>query len=106
MKLLSLNTPGEYEFTPIEGMPDAGLSTAESVIQWATTVLIISAVLLALFFMIWGGIQWITSGGNKEQVQAAQKKIIYASVGLVVTLASFMIIRIVGGFFGVNFFGS
>lgn len=106
MKLLSLNTPGQYQFEPIEGMPDPGLGTAESVIRWGTTVLLISAALLTLFFLIWGGIQWITSGGSKEKVQAAQKKIVYASIGLIVVLVSFMIINIVGSLFGVNFFGT
>lgn len=104
MGKLALNTPGNHTLDPVAGMPGQGLSTFQSVIQWGTTVLVITAVILALFFLIWGGIEWITSGGNKEKVQAAQKKIVFASVGLIIVLVSFMIINIVGGLFGVNFF--
>ena len=56
------------------------------------------------FFLIWGGIEWITSGGNKEKLAGAQKKVIFAGIGLIISLGAFMIINIVGGFFGVSFF--
>ena len=104
MKELALQTPGG-NLQSVQGMPSSGFGDLQSVIQWGTTVLMIGAVILALFFLIWGGIQWITSRGNKENLAAAQKRIIYAVIGLVIALSAFMIINIVSGLLGVNFFG-
>lgn len=96
---------GFYEMEPLRGMPDSGFTDLERMLKWGTTALLVGAALLALLFLIWGGIEWITSAGNKEKLQAAQKKIIYASIGLVISLSAFFIINVVGDLFGVNFFG-
>ena len=107
MKEITFSTPGGYDFEPpVPGMPDPnnGLSLFENIIKWGITVTLIAAVLLTLFFFIWGGIQWITSGGEKEKVAGARKKITYAAIGLIITLLSFFIVNFVGGLFGVDFF--
>jgi hypothetical protein len=102
---LALETPGNYELNPpMVDIPEAGLSNFREVLQWGTTMLMIISVFLATFFLIWGGIQWIMSGGNKDKIHAAQQKIIYATIGLVVIFSSFLIINIVSGIFGVDFF--
>ena len=59
---------------------------------------------LALIFLIWGGIQWTMSGGDKEGIQKARLKLTYAIIGLVVTTLAFFIVNIISGFFGFNFF--
>lgn len=101
---ITLTTPGNFDLEPVARMPDEGLGDLQSLIRWGTTALMITAVILTLFFLILGGIQWITSRGNKDALQAAQRKIIYASIGLVVTLAAFFIVNFVGNFFGIEFF--
>ncbi len=47
---------------------------------------------VALFLIIWGGIRFITSGGDPKQVAGAQKIITYALIGLIVVLLSFAIV--------------
>lgn len=101
---LALKTPGDFNLQPVAGMPDGGVSTLQYIVRWGTTMLLITAIILTLFFLIWGGIEWITSGGNKEKLAGAQKKVIFAGIGLIISLGAFMIINIVGGFFGVSFF--
>lgn len=104
-ELLTLQIPGGTNLKPINGMPDGkGINSLENIIQWGTTMIIIIAVFTAIFIMIWGGIQWTASGGNKSSVESARKKIMYAVIGLVVIFSSFLIINIVGFVFGVNFF--
>ncbi len=66
------------------------------------TILIIVAVVAALFFLIYGGIKWITSGGDKAAVDAARNHIVAAIVGLVIALLAFFIIQFIGGIFGVS----
>ncbi|MFC1646961.1 hypothetical protein ACFL1A_01625 [Patescibacteria group bacterium] len=70
-----------------------------------TGTLLIIAALLAFFFLILGGIQWITSGGDKTAMEAARNKITHAVVGLVIVGAAWAIMLLVQGFLGVNFIG-
>lgn len=54
------------------------------------------AVLAVLLFLIWGAIEWITSGGDKSKVESARNKITNAILGLIVlaaTTALFMLIQ-------------
>ncbi|KKQ34771.1 MAG: hypothetical protein US51_C0028G0006 [Microgenomates group bacterium GW2011_GWA2_37_6] len=54
----------------------------------------IIAVVIALAFLIFGGIKWITSGGDKTGVEAARNTIVAALVGLVVVFLSYFILNI------------
>jgi len=40
--------------------------------------------ILAVLFLIWGGLQYLTAQGNEEQVEKAKNTITYALLGLVV----------------------
>lgn len=50
------------------------------------------AGLAALFYLLLGALAWVTSGGSKDQVEAAQKKIIAAVVGVVLIVVVLSII--------------
>lgn len=69
------------------------------------TLLILSA-LLAFVFLILGGIQWITSGGDKAAMEAARNKITHAIVGLIIVGAAWAIMVLVQNFLGFNIVGS
>jgi len=60
------------------------------------------AGLMVFFYLIIGGIQYITSGGDKAQAEAARDRITYALIGLVIVVGSFAIIKLVEAFFGIN----
>src|SRR3990172_10968358 len=60
--------------------------------------LLIVAALLAFFYLILGGIQWITSGGDKAGMEAARNKITHAIVGLIVVGAAWAIMILVQNF--------
>lgn len=62
----------------------------------------VMAVIIFIFIVIIGAIQWITSGGDKGAVQSAQGKITNAIIGLVILLASYAIIKVIGDFFGIS----
>lgn len=61
---------------------------------------LIIASLAAFAYLIWGGVQWVTSGGDKAAVEAAQHRIQAALLGLFIVFASWAIMTVVGGFFG------
>lgn len=50
---------------------------------------------LFLLFMIYGGIKWMTAGGNSDTAGEARQLIVNAVVGLVIILASYAITRFV-----------
>lgn len=73
-----------------------------SIIGAAVTFILIIAVLIALFFLIMGGIRWITSGGDKGKVDSARSMITAAIVGLVIAFLAFFILQLALGFFGLS----
>lgn len=53
---------------------------------------------VAVLFIIWGGIKYISSGDDLERRAAARRTITYAIVGLVLALLSYVIVQQVLGF--------
>lgn len=60
------------------------------------------AVLVALFFLIYGGFRWLVSSGDKTQVAAAREHIVAAVIGLVIIFLSYFILSLLLGFFGIS----
>ncbi|HVF69067.1 MAG TPA: pilin [Xanthomonadales bacterium] len=73
-----------------------------NIVSTIVTVLLIAAVLIALFFLIWGGIRWITSGGDKGKVDEARKHIVAAIIGLIIAFLAYFFLQLVLGFFGLQ----
>lgn len=67
--------------------------------QIFTVVLILAGILLFIFLLI-GGLQWVTSGGDKMALEAARGKITAAVTGLVIIVAAFALTRILEAAFG------
>jgi amino acid transporter len=65
--------------------------TPESVV--ATIVQIVLGLLgvVFVFFLVYGGIQWMVAGGNEEQIKKAQNIIKRAIVGLIITLVAYIV---------------
>jgi len=58
------------------------------------------ASFLALAYLMYGGIRWITSRGDKIAVESARKHVVAAVIGLVIVVGSFFILRVVGSILG------
>ena len=63
---------------------------------------IVIALILAFLYLIMGGIQWITSGGDKAKTEEARNRITTALVGLAIVAAAWAIMKLVGFFFGID----
>lgn len=63
-------------------------------------VVMLIAALLVFAFMIWGGIEWITSGGDKGKAESARNKLTAAVIGLIIVAASYAIVTLVVQFLG------
>lgn len=64
------------------------------------------AALLVFFYLIWGGIEWITSGGDKGKTEKARDKITAAVIGLIVLAASWAILMLILTFLNAGDFNS
>lgn len=82
----------------VGGSGDA--KSVSNVISTVVTLLFYVAAGLAIVYLIMGGIRWITSRGDKANVEAARKQIIAAIVGLVVVAGAFLILNIVFNILG------
>lgn len=67
-------------------------------------IVMLIAALLVFGFLIMGGIEWITSGGDKGKTESARNKITSAIVGLLVVAASYALVTLVVRFLGFNSF--
>ena len=65
-------------------------------------LIFIVAVVVALFFLLWGAVRWIFSGGDKAAIEGARGQIVAAIVGLIILFLVFLIINVVLAFFQVN----
>lgn len=77
--------------------PPLGLGGLEfgDIITFLINIAFVIAAILALVYLIWGGINWITSSGDSEAVGNARNKIIAAIIGLVVVILSYFVLNFV-----------
>lgn len=81
---------------------NAGITFLQRAIPAAITLGFIIGVLVFFFTLIIGGVQWISSGGDKQAVEAARGKVTNALIGLVILFAAFAVIQLLGTFFGIH----
>jgi hypothetical protein len=75
-----------------------------AIISAALRMILVAAALIFFFMLVWGGVEWILSGGDKGATEKARGRITAALVGLVVVFAAWAIAQLLGTFFGVNIF--
>ncbi|TSC87971.1 MAG: Uncharacterized protein G01um101416_286 [Microgenomates group bacterium Gr01-1014_16] len=73
-----------------------------TVLSTTVGVLTVSAGIWFIFQIFGGSLQWLTSGGDKQGLEAAKKRITHAIVGLLMVVLSYALISIIGLIFGLN----
>jgi hypothetical protein len=63
-------------------------------------IAILLAGTLSVFYIFFGGISFILSGGQEDKIKQAVHTIRYAIIGLVVTILSVTLVKIMGYIFG------
>lgn len=99
-----INLGNKQKAGAIPGIPavDNPNASPGNLIGNALKILYIFGGLAVLFFMVWGAFDWITSGGEKEKVAAAQKKITNSLIGLALLALSAFIVALFGDIVGIN----
>lgn len=81
--------------TPFNVLCNKGAGNLGSIIFGIIVILFIIAVVVALLFLIWGGLKWIFSGGDKAAVESARNTIIAAIIGLVIVFSAFFLLNLI-----------
>lgn len=93
--------PGAPELS-IAKPDDVQITNIGTLVKGAVSGALLIAALLVFAYLIWGGIQWITSGGDKSKTQEARDRITAALVGLAVVAAAWAVMLIIQYFFGIS----
>lgn len=85
-----------------DGQPTELFSGADAIVPKVINTLLFFVGVLAVIMLIFGGIRYIVSGGDSNKVKDAKNTIIYAIVGLVLSLLAYAIVNWVIGLFSSN----
>lgn len=88
-------------YSPPPGMVNPEIDPA-SIPQLGFSLLLYAAGALAIGYLMFGGIKWITSRGDKVAVESARRHIVAAVIGLVVVVSAFFILQVVFRILGVQ----
>jgi membrane protease YdiL (CAAX protease family) len=107
MKIIALTIAGQ-EINAPAGIPTGGFDSTfgNTVLSNLLQIGLTLAAILVLIYLSWAGIQWITSGGDKQKVANARNRITYAIIGLVVIALAIFIVNLVLYFLGGKTLGS
>lgn len=111
LPLLAFAVADPNNVDPCTGSASTGIAkiTCDLALNPATTIrniiifFVILAVVIALLYLLYGGIKWITSGGEKTKVEESRNHIIAALIGLIVVVLAVFLLTVVLSAFGIKF---
>jgi hypothetical protein len=92
--------------------PQAGGGTAltldkiQAIIETVANWLMVVGVVIAVIYIIWGGITWMAARGDPTKVKKAQDAITHGIIGAVIVLGVGVILRTAAVFVTRTFFGA
>lgn len=100
--IAQVSVPGGRQISAPTGVPTAGDGALAGMISWVIIALSSIGVIAALIFLIWGGVKWITSGGDREKLDSARRTVIFSVIGLIIIILSVVIIAVIDDLLGFN----
>ena len=87
----------EDDIPTITPPTEAGFTLSEAIVNVINAILVIAGSLAVLFLII-GGIRYIISAGNSDQIEGARHTIFNAIIGIVVILLALIIVNTLNNF--------
>ena len=84
----------------ILSQPNPGVVFLQIILHNLIILFFIIAAVVFFFMLIWGGIQWMTAGGDKVATEAARGRITAALIGLVIVFSVYAILTLFETIFG------
>ena len=101
-QLGSFEAPVENKFSKDAGTGLNALNNLELLISHAFGVLTVFGGLFFIVTFLIAGINWVTAGGDKGKIEKARISMIQGVLGLVVLIAAYSIIGVVGSVVGLD----
>lgn len=98
-----LGTIGGAGLGPFGNRTFTGVSALSSVTGAVSAIIgfmTIAGGIWFMFNMLFGGYEWISSGGDAKKLNAARERITHGFFGLTIIVASWALLAVVGQFFG------
>jgi len=100
--LLASATPAFAQNVGVPQPPGFQIDNIGTLISGVIGLALLIAGILVFGYLVWGGIQWILSGGDKAKVEEARNRITAALVGLGIVAAAWAVMKLIEFFFGIT----
>jgi hypothetical protein len=103
--LAAETTIGNFTGIGPYGNPPGPLSAIQSFMGIISSIIGLLTILGGLWFLfqiILGGLRWISSGGDKQANQEAQKRITNALMGIIIVIFAYAFTGLIGLIFGLE----
>jgi len=92
--------------SPVLGGTPITLTEIQNLIEGIARFLIIISIVIAVIFIVYGGIRWIAAGSNEDAVKSAKTIVWNGIIGALVVLAVGVILQTLAGVVTRTFFGT
>ncbi len=93
-KVMAMSAQEGAEAARADGMPRELFGNTGVFTQITNTVLYIVGI-VSVIMLIYGGLRYVISGGDNKKVTDAKNTILYAIIGLIISILSFAIVNFV-----------
>ena len=93
-KVMALSVQEGAEAARGDGMPAELIGKNGVFTQITNTVLYVVGI-VSVIMLIYGGLRYVTSGGDSKKVTDAKNTILYAIIGLIISILAFSIVNFV-----------
>ena len=93
-KVMALTVQEGAEAARGEGMPSQ-LVGKEGVFTQITNTVLYAVGIISVIMLIYGGLRYVVSGGDSKKVTDAKNTILYAIIGLIISILAFAIVNFV-----------
>jgi len=101
--LANTNTAPEVESGVRPGLIfTTRFKTIYDLLEFVVNLMLSVSAIVAVIFLVIGGIRYVTSAGNKEGVAGAKNTVLYSIIGLIIIIIAWAIVRMVSSLFGVT----
>lgn len=100
MTLADINNPAIK--TPSLQSPLTAIANLQGYISSFIIIGFIVGAVIFFSMLVWGAIEYITAGGDKDRTGNASKRLTNAAIGLVILFSTYAIVRLAKSIFGID----
>lgn len=95
--LMPLLVWAQLPIPTVPSVPGATLTEIENLIRRVAQFFLIIGVIIAVIYIIWGGVRWMMAGGAEDKIKTAKTQIWSGVWGALVVIAVSLILQTLAG---------